>query len=1079
MGKRTQTDTYRMAQADTHKRRATRLIVLMVAISSIVVLIALTFSAYATFEAQRERLQEDLLFRKHFIEAVGRFDKQYSAQDYSGGAVEATLSQIIDAQARYEHVGKHEEFVLAEKRGNRMHFLLHNRTPIIDRENGNITHGQERSIALSADTAIPMQLATAGQSGSIVAQDYSGTLVLAAYEPISIGNRSFGIVVKVEMKEILQPTIESGLLTLIISIICIAGGCLLFIRMGNPFLDLLQRQLAVTQAVFQSAPNAIIVTKQNQQVFDFNERAADMFELQVGEEPDIQTVLPELYQKTTGAPQTGIHRCKREREHNTTCYAEIAVSSATIDQLDLRVFIISDVTDREEALEQLHTSQISLEAEIAEQTASIQAILDTVVDSIVTIDESGRVINCNQSTETMFGYNKNEMVGHNINILVPQPDRDKHDSYLHRFLTSQKSHIIGIGREVIGERKDGTPIPIHLSVGHAEVNGNHIFVGSMTDFTVQKQVEQELAQAKELAETAAEAKGLFLANMSHEIRTPMNAIIGMTNIVLESTLQESQRHHLETVSRSAQSLLAILNDILDASKIESGQLMIEDIPFVIRESIEDVCAAVQPLIGEHPVQLLIDIDPNLPDILIADAGRLRQILINLISNAIKFTEEGSITVHCSYENKHLFCSVTDTGIGIPDDRQQDIFKRFVQADSSTARKYGGTGLGTYISAQLIEQMGGHIWLKSHIGQGSTFSLKVPCEQSHAPVNKAETIQTDNPPATMQLLLVEDQPANQELMQIRLQQSGHTVTLAENGQEALEILKTDSFDLILMDVHLPIMDGVEVTRHIRQNATFHQQRDIPIIALTASILRSEQDTYMNAGMNAVVGKPIDFIELAQVMNNMCPNTSATPLQTPPSSHLQQTIPGINIDEAADRWGTIEKCLQVLKNFLLEHADDVKILTQAIADKDWPIVINYAHAIRGVASNLSAEPLAHSAAALEQAGKTQDSVTAPIHLHTLNQSFTELQQVWDIFPDEHVEQESTHVVSTRWSKQTYSPFLSALQRGNLTTEQQCQLVGCIRVDSTIELAKKQEYHLNNFEYTIVHDFIVQQMNTEGEK
>ena len=534
-----------------------------------------------------------------------------------------------------------------------------------------------------------------------------------------------------------------------------------------------------------------------------------------------------------------------------------------------------DVTAREKA-----------EIELRESEMRKRAIFEAAMDCMIFMDEAGKIVEFNHASELAFGYLRQEVIGKDlIDVFIPAELRDRQRTNLERYMgAGELGSMLGRRLETSMIRKNGeqflaemTMQPIPLTQGEA---GFALFV---RDITVMKKAEEQLVHAKEAAESANRAKGAFLANMSHEIRTPMNAIIGMTELVLESQLDDEQRDYLQTVLESSNSLLALLNDVLDFSKIESGRVDLEEIEFDLRHCIEESIRSFLYRAKQKALGLSYEISPDTPAWFVGDPLRLRQVLVNLVSNAIKFTDVGSVrvrvqTVSTIENTAELRFEVADTGIGIPANKRRKIFEEFEQADSSTKRRFGGTGLGLAICSRLVHLMHGEIGVDSEEGKGSTFffnvSLGLPANRPRvsemittAPVVLAagndEAAQTGPLPG-LRILLAEDSPANQKLAVGLLKKRGHQVVIANNGKEAYDTFLAQSFDLILMDVQMPEMDGYDATQAIR---AAERDSHVPIVAMTAHAMRGDQERCLEAGMDAYLAKPIRAQALFEVVNRI--------------------------------------------------------------------------------------------------------------------------------------------------------------------------------------------------------------------
>lgn len=535
-----------------------------------------------------------------------------------------------------------------------------------------------------------------------------------------------------------------------------------------------------------------------------------------------------------------------------------------------------DVTEREEN-----------RAALARERDLLRTLMDSLPDLIYVKDVQGNYITVNRSLQRLWGSPPLEtIVGRNVFDFVRD---DLAETYARVDMEVLRNDLAVIDSEEqvltsTGERRiySTTKVPLHDQAGN--VTG---LVGIDRDITRRKRAEEDLRQARLAADAANRSKSDFLANMSHEIRTPLNAIIGITDLLLEGELGQVHRDYLEIIRDSGESLMVVINDILDFSKIEAGRLELESKAFELPHVVQNAIKALMLRAHDRELQLKCEVDPKVPEWVKGDAVRLRQVLTNLVGNSIKFTPKGEVAVmveclNAADDKATIQFTVRDTGIGIPTHKLEHIFKAFAQADASTTRRFGGTGLGLAICKRLVHAMGGQLQVRSQVDVGSEFffSLKFArttcpvCESTIAPSTasgKQEVVGGVTPESAAQpplrILLAEDSLMNQVLAIGILQREGYTVTVANNGVEAVEAFAAEPFDLILMDLQMPDMDGLQATAAIRQIES-NRGGHIPILAMTAHALTGDRERCLAAGMDGYLAKPIRLKDLVRAIPEVC-------------------------------------------------------------------------------------------------------------------------------------------------------------------------------------------------------------------
>lgn len=490
--------------------------------------------------------------------------------------------------------------------------------------------------------------------------------------------------------------------------------------------------------------------------------------------------------------------------------------------------------------------------------------------------------------------------------------------------------------------------------------------GFITDITKRRQMEEELKIAKNNAEQAAAARTAFLANMSHEIRTPMNAIIGFSDLMLTEALREEQKSHLTTINRSARSLLHLLNDILDSAKLDKGKLELDYRDFCLREELDLVISTFWLEAKRKKVTLSLDVDESVAKGYHGVPERLRQVLNNLIGNAVKFTHEGEVQVRVHSDGKQVYFEVSDTGIGMTPEQVEKVFDPFSQADASMSRKYGGTGLGTTISKQLVELMGGNIFAQSVINQGTTFTFRLPLEpvelKSRSEAEKVHHNVASLSP--LRVLVVDDVHQNIELLSLLLKRSGHSVDSASDGEIALKKMQDYSFDVVLMDLQMPKMDGLEAAKQRRAYEKAEGLSPLPIIALTASVLIQDKHAAQNAGMEGFANKPVDFPslmeEVARVLNISTNAITGNDLaekanvlddnETDNDAAVIHDSHIINMKKAVGLWGSELVVLQEVDKFVVDSKEKIDDLMSALIAEDYNKVVAVTHNLKGTSGNL---------------------------------------------------------------------------------------------------------------------------------
>ena len=610
-------------------------------------------------------------------------------------------------------------------------------------------------------------------------------------------------------------------------------------------------------------------------------------------------------------------------------------------------------------------------AEAVQASARMKIVTSTALDAVVVSDSHGRILDFNAAAEQIFGHSAHDAIGADLGaMIVPDHHRAAHTAGMARMRASGEKRVVGKGRiKLEAKRANGEIFPVEFAIQSAETEEGEIFIAFLRDISHRVKSESELVAARDRALAGEKAKTDFLATMSHEIRTPLNGLLGNLALLRDTRLSAKQMRSVKNMETSGKLLMSHISDVLDITKYDAGKLRLRPVAMNLSTLLQDIVDNQSGAAAAHNTTLEWGWIGASADWICADRDRIQHILMNVIGNSVKFTRDGRITIEAQVLNHdsdtpRLQINVSDTGIGMDKALQAQIFDDFMTGDSSYDRDVGGTGLGLGIARRFVKALGGEIEVESEPGVGSTFSIRFPVETMEPPKPHSDTRKPGASASPKRILLVEDNEINRVVAREMLIAAGHLVTEAPNGKRAVELASSEAFDLIFMDISMPVMDGRHATREIRAGRSPGAR--VPIVALTANAMAEEQEAFLSDGMNDILTKPLTRDGLLRVIAN---HTEARSEATPSNTDLSNSVAHAYLDELRDTLG-IDALAALLDRFVVE-VDNTLTFLMDHSRQTLPDIAARAHRIAGSAATLGAVELRAGLIKVEEAAKVGEA------------------------------------------------------------------------------------------------------------